>query len=277
MRFLSNAHTHTTYCDGRSTVAETLAQARKLGFVSLGFSGHAHQRFDPRYCMSRAEQAAYLRELRALQARPDLGLRLWVGLERDRLAEPEHQPVDYVVASTHYLDTRLGLRRVAVDGDPEAMRAALERRFRGDGLALAREYYALHGAFLETSRPDIIGHFDLVCMHRERLSLFDEADPAYRRIALDALERAFRGGGTLEVNTGAMARGRMTAPYPAAFLLEAWREMGGAVTLTSDCHQAEKLDYAFPETLQMLMDAGYRTVRRLGAGDALWEELPLEP
>ena len=32
MSFLSNAHTHTTYCDGRSTIAEQLAAAQALGF-----------------------------------------------------------------------------------------------------------------------------------------------------------------------------------------------------------------------------------------------------
>ena len=275
MKFLSNAHTHTPYCDGRSPIAETIARAKALGFVSLGFSGHAHQRFDAKYCMSRAGQADYLRELRALQARPDLGLRLWAGLEADRLAEPEKQPVDYVIGSTHYLDTRRGLRRVAVDGDPDDLRYLLAYTYHNDGLALAREYYALHGAFVARAKPQIIGHFDLVSMHRERLGLFNEADPAYQRVALAALEQAYASGGTLEVNTGAMARVGKQAPYPARFLLEAWREMGGPITLTSDCHSADKLDYAFEDTLQRLIELGFRTIRRLGTGDCLWDELPL--
>ena len=68
MSFLSNAHTHTDYCDGVSAIDETLAQARRLGFVSLGFSGHACLGFDPAYSMSPAAQQAYFARLRALQA-----------------------------------------------------------------------------------------------------------------------------------------------------------------------------------------------------------------
>ncbi len=276
MKFLSNAHTHTTYCDGRSTIDETLARARELGFVSLGFTGHAYQKFDFRYRMSRRRQNAYIKELRALQGRPDLGLRLWVGLEKDRLAEPEDSPVDYVIGSTHYLHSRKGLRRVSVDGSPDNLRYALEHDFSGDGLALAREYYQSHGEFLMRAKPQIIGHFDLVSKNRERLGLFEENDPAYQRMALAALEQAFASGGTLEVNTGAMARGYMSTPYPAPFLLDAWREMGGRVTLTSDCHLAQNLDFAFDQTLAMIREHGFRTIRRLGVGDTLWDELPLE-
>jgi hypothetical protein len=53
MRFLSNAHTHTTYCDGkRGTDAEQLAGAQRLGFVSLVFPGTPCRGFDWNYCMS---------------------------------------------------------------------------------------------------------------------------------------------------------------------------------------------------------------------------------
>ena len=43
MRFLSNAHTHSTFCDGKNPPEEMIRAAEKLGFVSLGFSGHASQ------------------------------------------------------------------------------------------------------------------------------------------------------------------------------------------------------------------------------------------
>ena len=52
MKILSNPHTHSLYCDGKSTIAEMADSARKLGFVSLGFSGHGHQNFDVRFSMS---------------------------------------------------------------------------------------------------------------------------------------------------------------------------------------------------------------------------------
>jgi histidinol-phosphatase (PHP family) len=282
MKFLSNAHTHTTYCDGVSTVEEQLSAARRLGFVSLGFSGHAAQGFDWQYCMSREAQRAYRAELSALQRRhAELGLtpKIYVGLEQDGLTPPEDKAknraeFDYIITATHYFPEPLLGAQVAVDGSPELLKRCVAERFGGDALAMAKAYYALNGAAAQNDAPDIVAHFDLVRRYAGRLGLNTDA-PEYRAAALAALERARRGGGVLEVNTGGIARGYDVTPYPAAFLLSAWRDMGGEVTLTSDCHDARYLDYAFEETLTMLRERGFSRVLRLGAGEALWEEVPL--
>lgn len=99
--------------------------------------------------------------------------------------------------------------------------------------------------------------------------------PAYRRAALDAMEVAFTGCKLLEVNTGNIARGYDTLPYPADFLLDAWREMGGEITLTSDCHDARYLACAFPKTLDRLKQMGFKRLLRLGTGRELWDVFEL--
>ena len=66
-----------------------------------------------------------------------------------------------------------------------------------------------------------------------------------------------------------------TLPYPADFLLDAWREMGGQLTLTSDCHNARDLDCAFAQTLSMLRQKGFTHIYRLGTGDSLWDSVEL--
>ena len=48
--------------------------------------------------------------------------------------------------------------------------------------------------------------------------------------------------------------------------------MGGRTTITSDCHDAAKLDCAFERAAELLRRTGYRTVLRLGTGEALWQE-----
>jgi histidinol-phosphatase (PHP family) len=282
MKFLSNAHTHTTYCDGLSTVEEQLASARRLGFASLGFSGHAMQGFDWKYCMSEEGQRAYRAQLRALQRRhAELGLspKLYVGLEQDALTPASEKAknradFDYIITSTHYFPEPLHGAWVAVDGYPDLLKRSVAERFGGDALAMAEAYFALHGAAVESDRPDVIGHFDLVRKYAEQVGL-DTGAAGYRAAALRALERARRGCGLLEVNTGGIARGYEDTPFPAGFLLDAWRDMGGSVTLTSDCHDARYLDCAFDETLVMLKSRGFTCVTRLGAGAEPWDEIPL--
>lgn len=283
MRFLSNAHTHTTYCDGKTAIPDMAAAARALGFVSLGFSGHAAQGFDEAYSMMGGRQEQYRRELRALQrdcrARGELP-RLWVGLELDAMAKEAwkrdaYENFDYVIGSAHYLCLDYGGQCVGVDGDPRLLERYVEEVFQGDGLAMARRYYQTHVGALLRDRPAVIGHFDLVRKYAASLRLFDELGTAYRRLALEALEQAVGCGGVLEINTGGMARGYMDAPYPSAELLGAWRELGGKVTITSDCHDARYLNFAFEDAALLARRAGYRSVMRLGTGDSLWEEVGL--
>ena len=279
MPFLSGCHNHSTHCDGKNTLREMLAAARDLGFVSFGFSGHAAQGFDNHYSMTLPEQALYFEEARALQKEPGFP-RVWVGLELDALAgEAELADsiarADYLLGSTHYVLPAPDGTHTAVDGHAHLLREHCDRWFAGDGLALAREYYRLESDFLCRIRPQVIGHFDLVRKSAKQIGLFDENDPAYRKIALDALERSFSSGAVLEVNTGGMARGYLPTPYPTFELLCAWREMGGDVTLASDCHDRALLAFGYAEAEALVRKAGYKRILQLGSADCLWESYDL--
>jgi len=279
--FLSNAHTHTNYCDGLNTPREMAEAANRLGFVSLGFSGHGAQGFDPAYAMDGGRQERYLRELRGLQAeaRNTPGAaRLWVGVEQDAtvpaaLKAQNRMDFDYIIGCTHYVCVDYKGGPVAADGYAPLLLDYVKEMYHGDMLAMVRYYYEAHTRMLAEDRPDIIGHFDLVRKAAECYGFYDAGDPAYRKLALSALEKARAAGGVLEVNTGGVARGIMRNPYPSEELLRAWLEMGGQVTLTSDCHDAEKLDFGLDEAFSRLKALGCQSVLRLGTGSELWEEV----
>ena len=279
MPYLSGCHNHSTHCDGKHTLREMLEAARDLGFTSFGFSGHAAQGFDSSYSMTLPRQQRYFEEARALQKESGFP-RVWVGLELDALAgEAELADAianaDYLLGSTHYLPTPPDGSHTAVDGRADTLRAHCDRWFGGDGLALAEAYYQLETDFLSRVRPHAIGHFDLVRKYAAAIGLFDENDPAYRKIAMTALERAFTSGAVLEVNTGGMARGYLPTPYPTFELLCAWREMGGEVTLASDCHDKSLLTYGYAEAEELIRKAGYRRILQLGRGEAMWDAYEL--
>ncbi len=279
MSFPSNAHTHSTYCDGCSSIAETVAAARRLGFVSLGFSGHAYQGFDEKYSMTEGEQNAYFAELAALKEAGGTP-RIWAGLELDYDAcetalKMARESADYIIGSTHYMSLDFHGSYASVDGAPDALKRYLDEIYGGDGLALARDYFDKHVINTLAFRPEIIGHFDLIRKNARRLSMFDENGAEYRRIACHALERVFASGAVLEINTGGIARGYMDTPYPTFELMGAWREMGGRVTVSSDCHNASLLDFGFEAALDMLKIAGYKSVLRLGMENTLWDEVEL--
>ena len=206
-------------------------------------------------------------------------MRIYAGVEQDTLASAElkrrnRYAFDYVIGSAHYLPFLIDGVHPAVDGDLALLQRVVRECYEGDANELAQTYYGLHASGVEQDRPDIIGHFDLVRKYADAIGL-DTSHPRYRQIALAALERVRATDAVLEVNTGAIARGYLQTPYPEPFLLEAWRDLGGEVTLTSDCHQADQLDCAFAQTEQTLRELGFKRLLRLGTGAAFWEESPL--
>lgn len=272
MSILSSAHTHTTYCDGKSTAGEMAKAAWERGFVSLGFSGHTPQHFDTAYCMSMAGMEQYKRDVRALQKEYQGRMTIYLGTERDRFACVSADGFDYFIGSVHYIPW--GNDFAPVDGDPVPLARYLKEECGGDGLLFVKRYFALLRDYILTAHPAIIGHFDLVRKNNAVLHYLDEESPAYKRMALEALEPLVQTGAILEVNTGAIGRGTLTTPYPASFLLKAWKEWGGEVMVNSDCHSADKIDVYYPQAEEMLRALGYQHAVRLGQ-NTLWERFSL--
>jgi len=185
--FLSNAHTHSTYCDGINPPREMLEAARRLGFVSLGYSGHSeHGVHGSPSAMTHEKQLAYLKEIRELQ-KETKDIRIWVGLEMDALCTPEvfrhtRENTDYFIGSTHYVRAEGRSDHAAVDGSVEKLKAYIADAFCGDGLAMAKRYFDIQTEFLLREKPAIIGHFDLLRKYAAGHQLFDEESQAYRKL-----------------------------------------------------------------------------------------------
>ena len=253
-----NLHTHTSFCDGRDTPEEMVKQAIALGFSSIGFSGHSYfygsdympgAITEERTALCRAEVA------RLKEAYRDR-IAIFFGLEVEMFSEIDLSGYDYLIGSVHYL--KMGDTFPGFDRSANEVAALIDEYFGGDGMAYARSYYEhlaelpAHGSF------DIIGHFDLITKHAETHNFFDRESKAYRTYALDAVD-ALKGKIPLfEVNTGAIARGYRTTPYPDPFLLDALREGGFGAVISSDCHDCRYLDCAFSDAEALLRAHGFR-------------------
>lgn len=266
----STPHAHTTYVDGKSTPREMVEAAVEKGFVSFGFSEHAE---DERFGLTKESERAYYAEARALQKEYADRLRIWVGMERDSISRVDRAGYDYVLGSVHYVPWGEGY--CAVDGAPEKIAECIAQQYDGDPLKYAKTYFDRLAAYIESYRPEIIGHFDLWRKANARLGLIDTGSAEYRKIACGALERMAGSGALLEVNTGAIARGYMDDPYPETFELEFWRRLGGKAIVGSDCHLAENLDCGYDKARQRLLEAGYESVMLLGDREELFMECAL--
>lgn len=252
-----SVHTHTTLCDGKGTPDEMAAAAYAAGVLHYGFSGHS---FSPNpddfgYNLP-PDTSEYRQKVLALRREYAGRMEILLGIEWDSWTEGEPLDYDYWIGSVHAIRDAQG-NYYAVDNTPEILRDCLDKVFRGDALALAEAYYR-EVAKMAGRKPVILGHIDLVTKYNEREAFLDETNPRYRRAALDALHCIDPASTLLEINTGAMSRGWRTTPYPAPFLLEEWRRMGGRIIITADAHSPHTILYAYGAAIAAALAAGYK-------------------
>ena len=236
-------HVHTAFCDGAASPGEMAGAALRLGLWALGFSGHSHTPFDESWCMSPSGTEAYRREVQALKAQYAGRLEILCGLERDLYSDAPEDGWDYVIGSVHYV--RAGEDYLPVDESPELLRAWAETHFGGDPYAFAEAYYAEVSRVPEIPGCSVIGHFDLIAKFNEREPLIDEENPRYAAAWRKAADALLESGLPFEINTGAIARGYRSVPYPAPPILRWLAERGARFLLSGDSHSPETLCYEF--------------------------------
>lgn len=251
---LGDFHTHSTLDDGKSPLADMARAAWEKGLKYFGFSGHSFDQNGQDFCLSRANVPVYLETARALQAEYRGRMEILVGMELDYFGE-KPQGLDYVIGSVHGIP--LGNETFYVDESAQRSRRAVEEHFHGDWYAMTRSYYDLVADLPRKTGCDVIGHFDLVTKFNEQDPAIDEEDPRYLGPALEAMEHLVRQGVLFEINTGAIARGYRTQPYPAMTLLRRLRELGGEIVLNSDSHHTSHLCCAFDQAISLAKEAGF--------------------
>ena len=253
-----NFHTHSTYCDGKDTLREMTEKAIELGFDSLGFSGHSFTEFDLDCCMTPNETEAYVEEIGRLKSEYSDRIKLFCGLEYDMFSKVDTESFDYIIGSVHYF--KAGGEYLSFDMSPRVTTEAIKRYFGGSYEEYAKAYFELESAVVESTKCDIIGHFDLISKFNEALN-FGETDK-YLYAAESALDTLVKYGKPFEINTGAMARGKKSVPYPSPNILKMIYKKGGSITINSDCHDKNYLNFYFDEAVNLARSVGFKTVKK---------------
>lgn len=249
----SNFHTHTIYSDGGDTVREMTETAIGLGFTALGFSDHSFAKSELDYCMKAGEIRKNYDEIRSVGAEYSDRLAVYAGIELDAESErPEYLDFeyDYIISSVHEI-VRRGVS-MPIDESADMQVKLVNDLFRGDWGEFAKVYYDALVNHVNRNKTDIVGHFDLVTKY----SLMPE-DERYIGYALEAVREIMKTCRTFELNTGAMARGYRTSPYPAGFIIDEIKSRGGRIIITSDCHDRSKLTCWFDEAEKLLRAHGF--------------------
>ena len=244
--FKSSCHTHTQFCDGKSTAEEMVLGAIEKGFTSLGFSGHSPMDFANSWGMTEEKLPLYIGEINRLKEKYKDKIEIVLGIELDA----DYTGVDlsdyaYSIGSVHQL--RFGDEVYYLDYSAEVTRNCIDKHFGGKASLLAKAYFERLADFIVNTPVTVVGHFDLIMKFCKTDKIFDESDEIYRESALSAVRKILEAkpGMIFEVNTGAMYRKGNEMPYPSEFILEEIKRLGGRVTVSSDAHCVDSLDFAY--------------------------------
>ena len=255
----SNLHTHTTYCDGKSTPEEIVLEAIERGMDTLGFSTHSTIPFDCVEYSLRAEKIdEYKREISRLRDAYADRIHILLGLEQDVYSPIPAVGYEYLIGSLHYLKKEG--RYLSVDASPKLFAKIIEENYGSDPYAFAREYFEQMTEIPKRVNCDILGHFDLFSKFNQGNVFFDESDRRYLDPAIDALDELLKTDVIFEINTGAAPRGYRTIPYPASPFLARIAQKGGRVTFSSDSHVKDTLLFGFDEALMHAKASGVRAL-----------------
>ena len=254
---MTNLHTHSTWCDGKDTPEKIILAAIDKGFDTLGFSSHAMLPGDPfDWPLTKETIALYAAEIRALAKKYASDIKILSGVEADYIrgvSSPDRSTYfavspDYIIGSVHYVIAEDGAW-VSVDESPESLRAGIDAHFHGDARSFISTYFAAQREMVQTCDFDIIGHPDLCRKFNAKLHYYDENADWYLA-ELESTAKVFAASGkTVEINTGGMARGWTTSPYPSERFLSILKSMHVPLILSSDAHTADTLDFGFSKVV----------------------------
>ena len=255
MKYKQNLHTHTTRCDGIDTPEDMIKVAMAKGFDSIGFSGHSSMSYSTYGHITPNTTKAYQKEIYELKEKYKGQIDVFCGLEFEMLSEDSLDGWEYIIGSVHYLEKDGEV--LGFDRSEDVVRSLINEKFGGDGMAYAKCYYEHLCRLCEYGSFDIIGHFDLITKHSENADFFDFNSTEYLHYATEAMDSLRGKIPFFEINTGAIARGYRTTPYPMMNILRELQIRGFGAIISSDCHDAQCLDLEFDRCADMLEACGF--------------------
>ena len=264
----TNYHTHSLWCDGKSSVEEMIKAAIEQNIKILGFSSHSIFPFAGDYHLPVQNHQAYCEEVRSLAKKYSKQIKVYCGFESDfipHLSAPKFEQyknlkADFLIGSVHYVTNPNGEGYFEADGNPIEQFEAIKKYFKGNKKLAVQSYFASQREMLRHGNFTFLGHPDLIKIRNKTNHLFNENDLWYKKELKALAKEAKKAGICAEINTGGLARGTIDCFYPSPYLLEAFHNEKVPVTAASDAHSADKVGFLLEEACMYAKKAGYTEV-----------------
>jgi histidinol-phosphatase (PHP family) len=253
--YRTSYHNHTTWSDGRASLAEMIDAARREGLEEFGISDHyALAPGEPRFQWALAPELLDDYVAQVQEAAIDTGdMTIRLGLEVDYFPETigliekrlAAYSFDYIITSVHFVDG------FAIDLNAQPWEELSQDRING----IWRDYWRHLSQAAETGLFDIIGHFDLP----KKFRFYPSVDLTGE--ALKALDSVAAADMAIEINTAGWDR-PVGEAYPSEFFLQEARRRKIPLIISADAHSANSVTRHFDRAHRLAADAGYTELVR---------------
>ena len=277
--YLSNYHSHSTFCDGRSHPEVFVKHAISKGLKAYGFSSHAPLPFLTNWTMKEDDVDEYFQEIDRLKVKYKDQIEIYAGLETDYLT-PEFNaksdyfrnlPTDYLISSIHYISHPESGQLMPIDGSFQEFKRGVDAYFGGDLRLAIERFFDLSKQMVELGGFDLVGHADKIYLNASRYSVFDTLKNIVDDLMDDLLLTISKSGIILEINTKSVESKGVT--YPMRHYFERIHELNIPITINCDTHNPDNVIQGKSTTAQLLHQIGFRSTMELIAGQ--WQPYDL--
>lgn len=277
--YLSNYHSHCTFCDGRSFPEDFVKYAISKGMKSYGFTSHAPLPFDTFWTMKRDDVNEYFQEIARLKKKYSDQIELYCGLETDYINDDHHAaieyfttlPTDYLISSIHYIVHPESGKLMGVDGPYVEFEEATNTLFDGKIEDVIRTFFTQSKNMVQKGGFEIVGHVDKIYMNGGKYPGFYDHQELIDQLMDDLLQTILAQNQILEINTKSLLSQEMTFPNQRYF--QRILELNIPVTINCDSHYPHHVLQGKAEAIEILKSLGLTHTMELKKG--IWESHPI--
>lgn len=278
----TNYHTHSTFCDGKVSAEEMVKAAIEKKLDILGFSSHSMFPFSSDWHLQSKEHENYVQEILRLKKLYENQIKIQLGFEADFIqgvCAPDFSRYadfhpDYLIGAVHFVPGKNGF--IEADGDFTETREKIKTVFDNDRKKAVQAYFDFERTMIKNCNFTILAHPDLIRKQNSPSApdiFFDKKETWYKdeiKLTADAIAKS---GVCVEINTGGMARGYLDTPYPSAEFLALLHEKNVPITINSDAHAPDNLDYGFDDAISFAKKIGYSEIQYFIDGKMMCQKI----
>lgn len=284
----TNFHTHTNFCDGKSSAEQMIISAIEQNFDILGFSSHSAYPYKSSWHISPSKHHDYVKEIQRLKRQYKDKIEIYTGFEADYLplvctpdkSRFEEFNPDYIIGSVHYVvnldepekkgftqeESDIPVNCFSIDSFTEEVQQGINLLFDGDGKKACQSYFALVREMVLSFNFDIIGHLDILRKRNATIKFFDENSQWYKDEIKATAKTIAQSGKIVEVNYGGIARGSLMDTYPSVDSLKILKSFDVPITINSDAHNFNHIDTGYEAAIKNAITAGYSETQYFSSG-----------